>query len=292
MNYSIEFLRLMAVVLITFTHTRHEFSQGNFYFIIQELPKYGTLILSIISGFLFWKTTRRSKDILTKKIKSLLIPFLIANGTVLVLVLMFNFMGYNFLNRLDYDSRLLFEGLLAFNIAPINPPTYFIRDLFVVFTLLALFLRSNIKALWFIIPLIIWGKLFIRTDIVYLFIVGCLYGYSEKMISKRVGLGLIILTSIISWFYLKSFFPYLVSVFVFYLVIDIRIKFLKVGSFTYLLHLYHSPIMIATFPVINHFITNNYINVILQIVISIVIVLGLTQIIKKNPKLSFISGGR
>ena len=67
MNSGIELLRIVAVILITFTHTRNNLEDGYFYFFIEKLPTYGTSILSIISGYLYFTITRKSDISLFKK---------------------------------------------------------------------------------------------------------------------------------------------------------------------------------------------------------------------------------
>ena len=134
MKPGIELVRLIAVILITFTHTRNNLESGFTYFIVEELPKYGTAILSIISGYLYYTISRHKTGLFDKKIKSLVIPYLIANFSILFLVLIFNYgFGYNPLNRLSYDWSIVLEGLFSLNSPPINPPTYFIRDIFILF---------------------------------------------------------------------------------------------------------------------------------------------------------------
>jgi hypothetical protein len=59
----------------------------------------------------------------------------------LVLILNYGF-GYNPLNRLSYDFSILTQGLFALNERPINPPTYFITDIFVLFSIIALFTQK------------------------------------------------------------------------------------------------------------------------------------------------------
>ena len=71
MNYSIELLRLMSVILIVFTHTKHNFTGGIFYILFEQIPTYGTAILSIISGFLFSEYSSTKANLLNKKIKTL-----------------------------------------------------------------------------------------------------------------------------------------------------------------------------------------------------------------------------
>ena len=44
MKPGIELVRLIAVILITFTHTRNNLESGFTYFIVEELPKFQPLI--------------------------------------------------------------------------------------------------------------------------------------------------------------------------------------------------------------------------------------------------------
>ena len=170
MNGGIEIIRIIAVILITFTHTRNNLSEGWGYFIIEKLPTYGTAILSIISGYLFFQISRKSSNLFSKKLRSLAIPYLIANGLVLLFVLgSYYIFNYNFLNRLDYDYKIITEGLLGFNEPPINPPTYFIKDIFVLFCFITLIKNGEKKTLFFLIPLAVFGHLFNRIDIILLF---------------------------------------------------------------------------------------------------------------------------
>src|SRR5690554_6565774 len=108
MNPSIELIRLIAVIQIVFTHTRHDLDSGLAYVIVEGVPTFGTAILSIISGYLYFKVSRKGNNIIQKKIKSLAIPFLIANISVLLLVFLFNYVfGYNVLNRLSFDLSII-----------------------------------------------------------------------------------------------------------------------------------------------------------------------------------------
>lgn len=120
MKSSIELIRLIAVILIVFTHTRNELEYGVAYFIVERIPTFGTAILSIISGYLYYEISRRKQNLFLKKIKSLAIPYLIANIIVLVLVLIaYYFLGYDALNRLSFDSSLITEGVFSFNSPPL-----------------------------------------------------------------------------------------------------------------------------------------------------------------------------
>lgn len=290
---SIELIRLIAVIFITFTHTRHEFESGTFFFIIEVLPTYGTAILSIISGYLYYVISRKKSDLFLKKVKSLAIPYLIANAVVLAMVLLFNYVvGYNPLNRLTYDYTLITEGLFSLNMPPVNPPTYFIRDIFVLFCILALFTQKSFKSLLVLIPILIFGTLFLRWDIVFLFIVGGLFAAIKDKLDKKYFLlasGIIILVMGI-WF--QNYLKFPVSFFLFVLMLDLKIKFFNSGRFTYLLHLYHSPIIVISYPILNQYISNGILKVVLQILISICCVYLLFLASKRIKALKILSGGR
>ena len=144
MKPSIELIRLVAVFMITFTHTRHQLEEGWLYFLVEILPTYGTAILSVISGYLYFTVSRKKKYLFQKKVKSLAIPYLIANVSVVMLVLFsYYVLGFNPLNRLGIGPELFTEGVLALNMEPVNPPTYFIRDIFLVFAVIALLTQKE-----------------------------------------------------------------------------------------------------------------------------------------------------
>lgn len=293
MKPSIELIRLFAVILITFTHTRHDLESGFFYLIIEKLPLYGTAILSLISGYLYYSVSRKSKNLFQRKIKSLALPYLIANTGVLILVLLFNFVfGYNPLNRLTYDISIVSEGILALNSPPINPPTYFIRDIFIVFSIIALFTQKEYKAVFVIVPFLLLGTLILRMDVAFLFTIGLLYAKFEEKIDKKWILisNLIVLIIISIWFvdYLK--FP--ISFLIFVSVLDLNIKLFNTGRYSYLLHLYHSPIIVITYPILNTYIDNTYIKLFAQIFIAVFFVFLLFLITKKIKFLKILSGGR
>lgn len=289
-NQPIEFMRMAGVILITFTHMRHEFTEGATYFILEVLPTYGTLLLSIISGYLF--AVNRDQNILPKKIRSLLIPYLIANLAVLIPVLIINAFGYNYLNRLHYDYTLITEGLFSLHSPPINPPTYFIRDLFLIFCFISL-TQKNYWGLFFIVPLLVFGSLFLRWDIVGLFVAGFIIRkYSIDTLNKFMlnGIGIIIL-AIDIFFNAGSYFKYIIAILFFLNFVNLKISFPRTGAYTYLLHLYHTPVMVAVFPVLHLLHPEPYFEIVAQVMLSIVFAYLLMLFIKQF-KLHFISGNR
>ncbi|WP_196889397.1 acyltransferase family protein [Aureivirga sp. CE67] len=292
MNYNLEFIRFLAVILITFTHTKHDFTEGIFHTIIEIIPTYGTVILSIISGYLYWKYSKNKPNLIRKKFNNLIIPFLIANTLVLLPVLIFNFLGYNFLERYNYDLTMIYNGLFSINDYPINPPTYFIRDLFIVFLLVELILKRNLYTLIIILPLLFFGRLMNRYDIITLFVLGSTYAYFEEKINKKYLISLFSIVTILAFMYFEYYSKYPLSILVFLLLIDAKIKFFYTGGYTYLLHLYHAPIIVATLPFIKKFTSNLYLQVIYQIIVPFIMVYILFLFIKKVPKLKFLTGGR
>ena len=293
MKGSFEFARLICVLLLIFTHTRHNYSEGLAYFILEEVPKVGTLILSLISGYLYYSVSRKNKNIFEKKAKSLLIPYLIANISVLSLVVIANFIfEINFLNRLDFNFDLIFEGIIALNSPPINPPTFFIRDIFIIFVLIEIFRNKKYFLLILILPLAIYGELILRYEILYLFVIGLLTAkYSEKL-----GKSSIILTIVISSLPLFYFdiaeVKHLVSILFFIGILTVNLNFKNVGGFTYLLHLYHSPIIVFVYPIISYYFSNQVVLVICQIILSIIFIYALYLLTRKVTFLKVISGQR
>ena len=296
MKYNIEILRLIAVVLITFTHTRHCLDDGVFRYVIEDIPKFGTLTLSIISGYLYWKTAKDKTTIFGKKVKTLLIPYLIANGIVILASSVSHYgFGFNFLNRLSFDYTLLTEGFLSLNSPPINPPTYFIRDIFIIFTLIEFVRSRNLYMLLIIIPYAVFGRLLLRYDILILFLTGVSIAYSEDFIKKYyryiISAGAVISVLFVCFSDIHTY-KYAVAIFVFMLFFNLNVRFFNVGGFSYLLHLYHSPVIVTTFPLLALFITNPYVSVTVQILTALAACFVIYLLTSKFNKLKILSGGR
>lgn len=293
MKPGIELVRLIAVILITFTHTRNHLESGFTYFIVEELPKYGTAILSIISGYLYYTISRHKTGLFDKKIKSLVIPYLIANFSILFMVLIFNYgFEYNPLNRLSYDWSIILEGLFSLNSPPINSPTYFIRDIFILFSIIALITQKEWKALLILIPFLLFGKLIIRWDIAFLFVSGIIYAMASERLNKNILLSICGLSIVVVVLFFDAYFKFPVALFLFMLTVDLKIKHLNTGRFSYLLHLYHSPIMVITSPVISSLISDATLRVVIQIIWAIAMAYLLFLTTKKIPALKILSGGR
>lgn len=216
--------------------------------VFEDFPKIGTLVLSIISGYLYSEVSYNRKNLLKDKFNKLYIPYFLANLIVIIMVIIASYFGYHFLNRYSIDYVLFIEGLFALNVPPVNPPTYFVRDIFIVFILIDLFKNKNYLVLLIIIPLLIFGKLFIRIDIILLFSIGVLISKYAEFIKKNYFYILIFLTIISIIALVKTpidIYKYPIAFLFFMIMLQVQIKFYNVGAFSYLLHLYHSPIMVV-----------------------------------------------
>ena len=293
MKGNIELLRIVCVVLLVFTHTRHNFEDGIMHFILYDLPKYGTLILSIISGYLYYSISRRNKNLFEKKIKSLAIPFLFANLSVVIIVsVIFVFFDLNYLNRLSFDSGLILEGIFSLNSPPINPPTYFIRDIFIIFVLVEILINKKFKLIFLLLPFALFGELILRYEILVLFVVGIVVSkYLNNKNQKSPQLMLLILV-FLSYLFYEPIMKHLISIFIFVSIINMNVKFFNVGGYTYLLHLYHSPVIVFIYPLLSNYISNIYWLVFSQIILSIIMVYLLFLITRRFTVLKILSGQR
>lgn len=293
MKYNLEFLRFFAVILVTFTHTRNNFTGGWEMLVFEDLPKIGTIVLSIISGYLYSEVSFDRKILFKDKLKKLYIPYLFANSIVIALVLIASVLGYNLLNRYNIDYKLFTEGLFSLTVPPVNPPTYFVRDLFITFLLVDLLKNKNYKVLLIIIPLIVFGKLFIRLDIMLLFSVGIIISKYAYFIKKNYFYILFLLATSSIIAFLKApidIYKYPMAFLLFMTVFQIKMKFYNVGSFTYLLHLYHSPIIVFTAFFLK--MDNPILYVIVQILAAISGVFLLYTITRFIKPLRILSGGK
>ncbi len=292
MNSSIELIRLVAVILITFAHTRHDLQSGYVFFVVEKLPTFGTAILSIVSGYLYY-TVSLKKKIFIKKIKTLLVPYLIANISVLIIVfLTTSLLDYNPLNRLSLDSSLILEGIFSLNSPPINPPTYFIRDILIIFSIISLISHKEFKSLIILVPVILFGTLLLRLDIAVLFIIGLLFGHFKKSVNKNLLISITFVVLILILFFLPGYLKFPISFLIFISVIDFEFNFYNTGRYSYLLHLYHSPIMVVSYPFLNSLIDNMLLKVLLQIFISFSFVYLLFIATTKFKRMRILSGGR
>lgn len=287
------------MIIISLTHTRNSFSEGTWeYFVFEELPQIGTVLMGIISGFLFIQVSKNQKKWFPKKIKNLLIPFLLANLLVLVLVLIADlFLGINTLNRLDFTSIIVTDGIFALNAPPINPPTYFIRDLFILYCIISLIFNKNFKTLIFILPVLLFGEIFLKTELPFLFLLGCSLGHFYEIIKKYNRYIVWVLIGILVFYFVLFSYDilkikYLISLLIFIIFVNLNIKFYNLGAYSYLYYLYHSPIIVISFPILNKFVNNILYNSLIQILVCIFCSISFYLLTRKFKYLRIFCGGK
>ena len=81
---------------------------------------------------------------------------------------------------------------------------------------------------------------------------------------------------------IKDFYilKFIFSILIFIYLFNIEIKFINIGGFSYLLHLYHSPIIVISYPILSLYFSNDVIMVLLQFFISIIILYIIHKLIK------------
>lgn len=190
------------------------------------LARGGVPILTVISGYLAYSSYQKVPyfRLIIKKVKSLLVPFLVWNVIALAFcMVVFKLWGFNFLGfgRLDgfgsYINALLGVGLQM----PINLPVYFIRDLFLIMLFIPLIHVICQKRVVFIVFSIIWllyswlshSVLFIsdvfsthilyRTDMLLFFLIGYFFaiqGFKLPKLSRYSIVAISILMAVIGLF--------------------------------------------------------------------------------------------
>lgn len=203
----------------------------------------------------------------------------------------------NYLQHLSFDSTLLTEGILALHSPPINPPTYFIRDLFVVFVCIEMIKKRTPYLILAFLILFLFGKPFLRLDIPLLFLIGVgIVHFSTFINPYRTYIlwGILLLSTSIALFYANPIdvlkFP--ISLFIFIYMVNKNIAFYNVGAYTYLLHLYHVPLTVVSYPLLNRIVHHPLLNSGLQLSLSFFLLYLLFLLTRNYKSLRIICGGK
>lgn len=165
----IDFLRTLMIVFVLFIHNTNTISgvkeQLPFFWAIQQISLFlfspAVPLLYFISAYLLFMKKRNYWEIIKKRIRQILVPFLLWPTIILILYLSFNYKNirsYDFIDYLDaYLGIFNRKGMLL-------PHFWFLRDLFILTLLYPIFSKN--KVLDFIVfgLAIIWllsGKSFI-----------------------------------------------------------------------------------------------------------------------------------
>ena len=189
----IDFARLTLILLIVILHFRispeSTPSTSPHIFTVHDTLKNSLLLtavplLSIMSGYIFFARQAYQQKIKTlkNKTRTILIPFLIFNLSLVIVVFIAQKNGFAMDNRIilvNSDFNTWLNAMFALNGQPVNYPLHFLRDLLVVF-IFAIFLGKGFTRFpWIAIAVCIIvaslnldGRLILRDDVFLCFAVG------------------------------------------------------------------------------------------------------------------------
>lgn len=165
----IDFLRTLMIVFVLFIHNTNTIpgvkEQIPFFWWIQQINLFlfspAVPLLYFISAYLLFMKKRNYCDVIKKRIRQILIPFLLWPTIVLTLYLVFNYKNIRAYDFIDYlDTYLGFfnrKGMLL-------PHFWFLRELFILTLLYPIFSKNKVKDFIVFGLAVIWwisGKSFI-----------------------------------------------------------------------------------------------------------------------------------
>jgi len=153
--------------------------------------------LSVISGYLLFLQIERLSylELVKKKIRTLLIPLILWNLAVLFFLYLAqsywpNAYGFRLdFNNLDVSGFL--RAVTAWNGLPVNPPTYFLRDLFLCCLAAPIIVRLNKISVWLslLIVFLFYASgylkmVMLRPDILLMFVVGSILAVRQSDLTR------------------------------------------------------------------------------------------------------------
>lgn len=188
---AIKVARVLCIFFVMFVHvytgypadlpilTRFDASDIYYHLFMDVLGRSSVPLLTIISGWLFYQSRKRGFfQLLSSKVKSLIVPMVLWNFGALALIISYAFITHKF-QDIPANTLSWTNAILAITHQPINLPLGFLRDLFVVFLItpfiIPLVKKGGIIAIILIAALAIaWPSSFIllRTQILLFFSLG------------------------------------------------------------------------------------------------------------------------
>lgn len=206
-NENIDILKGLACLMVVFIHSFNIFAYIGINNVdilqlimspVRMLTKLGVPIFFIVSGYLSKNTLKKMsyKDMVIRKAKILLIPYLLWNAIYMV----FELLGYFILPDAFEDlTSITLGGILIkllgipFMEPPIYEPLWFVRTLFLIFLFLPLLIYITEKVMPQIVVMMILAVMFIQIPVLYnsgyffncsvpFFLIGLMYAtYKEKV---------------------------------------------------------------------------------------------------------------
>ncbi|PNW26616.1 hypothetical protein BKP44_16210 [Formosa algae] len=140
--------------------------------------------------------------------------------------------------------------------------------------------------------MIVFGTLILRLDVAYLFVLGLLYGKFQNVIGKKVLISATVIITLFVGLWSSEYLKFPLYFLIFIMSINLNFKFFNTGRYSYLLHLYHAPIIVITYPILSLYIVNPILKIFTQIFLALFFVFLLFLLIKRFEVLKILSGGR
>jgi len=205
-------------------------------FLRDVVSRGGVPILTVVSGYLAYLSLQR-KPYLTfvrDKAQRILLPYILWNLICLVYILwVHHTFGYTINAKvLEYQGLTEFiKDVLAINRMPINPPIYFLRDLFLILLLCPVFALLSRNKVVAAVVLVFYATymfntvtphfggygILYRSDMPFFFFLGYLasrYDFTLPVLSQRAiiaGFALLAVFSVLTAFYLAHTKPELLT---------------------------------------------------------------------------------
>ena len=131
-------------------------------------------------------------------------------------------------------------------------------------------------------------------DVISLFIIGWIIAiFKDYLGNRKFFLSLALISLILLSLYFQLFFPikFLFAILIFLLFFNKKIEFFNIGGYSYLLHLYHAPIIVITYPLLSFYIKGQVALVLFQFFTPVVSVLCIYRVLK-SQNIKVFTGGR
>jgi len=179
--------------------------------------RFSVTILTIMSGFIMFakRSDTRGWRTVDKKVRTLLVPFLFWNLSLVAALYLAQYFGVlsgQRLNLLTTDPQVWADAAFAYSTRPVNYPLYFLRDLFVI-SIIAVLASRLVRVA--VIPVIaasvliaeynLDGNLILRTPVLIAFFFGAALAiYKVPLDAMDRGLpwfaGLMFITCLVHYF--------------------------------------------------------------------------------------------
>ena len=324
--------RLILIVLVVYVHFPLEVPSERSISSINPLEpafianatflRFSVTILTIMSGFIMFAKHADQQGLRTveKKVRTLLVPFLFWNLTLVAALYLAQRLGILSGQRLDLlgaNAQTWADATLAWSTRPVNYPLYFLRDLFVI-SLIAVAISRIVRAN--VIPVIavcvliaeynLDGNLILRTPMLIAFFIGAAMAiYKVPLDALDRGLpyfaALLLVTCLVHYYYPSENSGLLISIlgglamWTLTSLVGRSVtmqKLARLAKFAFPIYLIHGIILFGVLA-LGVQISNSFVGLAMWLVLPLVIAIGSALLFRLFslvlPRLaSFATGGR